>query len=351
MNKRISLKSIVNILSNEKGLSEELIFNAISEAILHATRKKYTMLNIDICIDKNNGTYKTYALYNVIMNSKYDTSIKNSFKSIPVKQAKVYDPTVQPGDIIKREIQSINFGRIDAQIARQMITQKVKNAEKKTSIKELEKKIGCILIGMVKKITKDILIIDLSNGVEGVIKKKNLIPKDSFKIGDKIKVYFYKIYKDKNNTELQFSRICNEMLLSLLKTEVPEINEGLVEIIDIARDPGLKAKISIKAKNPRIDPIGACIGVRGSRIQAISKELKGERIDIVLWDYDIKKYIANIFSPITIEFLDVDYKKNCMTLSVKKEYLSKIIGKNGRNIKLINKLVKWDINIQTYDNK
>ena len=314
MNKKISLKSIVNILSNEKGLPEELIFNAVKDAILYTTKKKYKMLNVEIYIDKDTGMYKTYALYDVISNLQHDISVKEPFKRIPIKKAKVYNITVKTGDVIKREIQSVNFGRIDAQIARQIITQKVKNAEKNTSIKELEKKIGCILIGIVKKNLKDILIIDLGNGVEGTVKKNNLIPKDSYKINDRIKVYFHKIYKDKNNTELQFSRICNEMLLFLLKTEVPEINEGLIEIISIARDPGLKSKISIKSKNPRIDPIGACIGIRGSRIQAISKELKGERIDIVLWDQDIKKYIMNIFSPITIDFIDINYKKKMYSI-------------------------------------
>jgi len=351
MNKKVSLKSIVNILSNEKGLSEEVIFEAIKDAILYTTRKKYKMLNIEIFIDKDSGLYKTYVLYNVVVNPKYNISIKESFKNIPLNKASSYNINIKPGDIIKREIKSINFCRIDAQIARQIIIQKVKNAERNTFINELEKKLGSILIAIVKKILKDSLIIDLGNDIEGIIKKKHLIPKDSFEKGDKIKVYFYKIYKDKNIIELQFSRTCNEMLLFLLKTEVPEINEGLIEIINIARDPGIKSKIAIKSKNPRIDPIGACIGIRGSRIQAISKELKGERIDIVLWDQNIKNYILNIFSPIKIEFLNINKKSKHITLSVKNEYLSKAIGKNGKNIRLINKLIKWDIDIQAYDNE
>ena len=312
MNKKVSLKSIVNMLSNEKGLAEEVIFNAIKDAILYTTKKKYKMLNIEIFIDKNIGICKTYALYDVIANLKYDISIKDSFTKIPLKKAYLYNINAKPGDIIKREVCSLNFGRIDAQVARQIIVQKVKSAEKNTLIAELEKKLGSILIGIVKKILKDVLIIDLGNDIEGIIKKKNLIPQDLFEPYDKIKAYFYKIRKDKNNIELQFSRVCNEMLLFLLKTEVPEINEGLIEIMSIARDPGTKSKISIKSKNPRIDPIGACIGIRGSRIQAISKELRGERIDIVLWDKDIKNYMINIFSPIKIKFLEINL--DCISL-------------------------------------
>jgi len=349
MNKKISLKSIVNSVSNEKSLSEEIIFDAIKDAILYTTTKKYKMLNIEIMIDKKIGNYQTYAIYDIIENPKYNISIKDSFTKMPIQYATIYNSNAKIGEKIKKEITSINFGRIDAQIAKQIIIQKVKNAEKNTIIQEFEKKIGKLLTGTVRKITKDNLIIDLGSNIEGIIKKKNLIPTDLFKPNDKIKAYLFKVLKENTEPEIQLSRSCNEMLTALLKLEVPEITEELIEIKDTVRDPGLRAKISIKTNSSRIDPIGACVGIRGSRIQTISKELQGEKIDIILWDKDIIKYIINIFSPIEIKSIEMNEKEKIMIITVQKKNLSKIIGKNGQNIKLISKLIKWDLNIKTDD--
>lgn len=345
MNKKIPLKSIVDSVSNEKGISKDIIFEAIKEAILYATKQKYKMLDVETNVDAETGTCKTYALYKVT--EEINTS--NPFKDIPLTQAKKYNPNIKIGDTIKKEIKSINFGRIDAQMAKQIILKRVKNAEKELTVKEFNKNRSKILSGVVKKVTAEEIIITTHNDSEGILKKKDLIPNDSFQSGNKIKACFLDAYND--GKELKLSRICNEMLIELLKTEVPEIKAGLLEIKDIVRDPGIRAKVSIKSNIKNIDPIGACIGLRGSRIQNISNELCGEKIDIINWNSDIFKYIINIFHPVEIKSIELDEKLKLINITVNKENLSKIIGKKGQNIKLVTKLIKWNLNINEYINK
>lgn len=342
MNKKIPLKSIVDSVSNEKGISKEIIFGAIKEAILFATKKKYKMLNVETNIDQETGSYKTYAIYRVIN----DIQSYNPLHDITINQAKKYNPNIKIGDTIKKEIESINFGRIDAQIAKQIIIKRVKSAEKALTLKEFDENNSKIIIGIVKKITNDEIIITANNEIEGVIKKLDLLPNDSFNIGNTIKAYITDI--SDNGKEVKLSRICNAMLSELLKIEVPEIKTGLIEIKDIARNPGVKSKISIKSQVKNIDPISACVGPRGIRIQNISNELCGEKIDIIKWDKDIFQYIINIFYPIELKSIEIDQKIKLINISVAKEHLSKIIGKNGQNAKLITRLIKWNININEF---
>lgn len=340
MNKKIPLKSIIDSVSNEKGISREIIFNAIKEAILYATKKKYKMLDVETQVDQDTGIYKTYALYTVIDEIK----TSNPFKNITLIQAKKYNPDVKIGDIIKKEIDSINFGRIDAQLARNIINKRVKNAEKELNLKDYTE--TKLISGIVKKITDEEIIITIDKTINGCIKKTDLIPNESFKIGDKIKACIVKT--NKNTQEIKLSRTSNDMLSELLKLEIPEFKSDFLEIKDIARDPGIKSKVSIKAKIKDIDPIGACIGQKGKRIQNISYELNGEKIDVINWDQNLFKYIINIFFPIEIKKIELDEKIKLINISVKKENLSKIIGKHGQNIKLITKLIKWNLNINEY---
>lgn len=340
MNKKIPLKSIIDSVSNEKGISSEIIFNAIKEAILIATKKKYKMLDVETDVDQETGIYKTYALYTVTD----DFKTSNPFKNITLIQAQKYNPNIKIGDKIKKEIDSINFGRIDAQLARNIINKRVKNAEKELNLKEFND--TKLMFGVVKKITNEEIIITINDDIDGSIKKIDLIPHESFNIGDKVKACIIK--SNKKNQELKLSRISNDMLCELLKLEIPEIKSEFLEIKDIARDPGIKAKVAIKANVKDIDPIGACIGIRGKRIQNISNELYGEKIDIINWDQNLFKYIINIFFPIEIKKIEIDEKIRLINISVKKESLSKVIGKQGQNIKLVTKLIKWNLNINEY---
>lgn len=340
MNKKIPLKSIIDSVSNEKGISREIIFNAIKEAILIATKKKYNMLDVETDVNQETGIYKTYALYTVTD----DFKTSNPFKNITLFQAQKYNPNIKIGDKIKKEIESINFGRIDAQLARNIINKRVKNAEKESNLKDFND--TKLMFGIVKKITNDEIIITINDDIDGSIKKIDLIPNESFKIGDKLKACAIK--SNKKSQEFKLSRISNDMLSELLKLEIPEIKSEFLEIKDIARDPGIKAKVAIKANIKDIDPIGACIGIRGKRIQNISNELYGEKIDIINWDQNLFKYIINIFFPIEIKKIEIDEKIRLINISVKKESLSKVIGKQGQNIKLITKLIKWNLNINEY---
>lgn len=345
MNKKIPLKLIVNSVSNEKGISEEIIFNAIEEAIIQATTKKYKIFNISTKIDKNNGTYKTHIVYKIIEAK----TTKNPFTEIPIDYIKQILPNIKIGDKIEKEIKSINFGRIDAQIAKQVIINKIKTAERNIIIDELSKKNGKLISGIVKKINKEEIIVDIGNNAEGLIKKKDLIPKDSFKIGDKIKAYFLEISKDINGPEIILNRTSENLIIELFKIEIPEINENIIEIKSIAREPGIKTKISVKTNDGRLDPIGTCIGIRGSRIQAISNELNGEKIDIILWDQDPIKHVINALSPTEISSIEIDDDTKSMNIAVHEEYLSKTIGRNGINIKLASKLTSWELNIISND--
>ncbi|HIH2763760.1 MAG TPA: transcription termination factor NusA, partial [Candidatus Azoamicus sp.] len=273
-----------------------------------------------------------------------DFKTLNPFKNIALIQAQKYNPNIKIGDKIKKEIESIHFGRIDAQLARNIIHKRVKNAEKELNLKDFNN--TKLMFGIVKKITNEEIIITINDDIDGSIKKTNLIPNESFKIGDKVKACMIK--SNKKHQEFQLSRTSNDMLSELLKLEIPEIKSEYLEIKDIARDPGIKAKVAIKANVKDIDPIGACIGMRGKRIQNISNELYGEKIDIINWDQNLFKYIINIFFPIEIKKIEIDEKIRLINISVKKESLSKVIGKQGQNIKLITKLIKWNLNINEY---
>jgi len=340
MKKKIPLKLIVNSVSNEKRISENIIFDALEEAIICATKKKYGIYNITTHINKANGTYETFIIYNVVKEH-----VKNPSKEIPFNKAKKKYPNINIGENIKKKIKSINFGRIDAQIAKQIIIQRVKLAERTAIINEFIKKKGKLLYGTIKKITKENIIVDFDNNVEGILKKTDTIHKETFRPGDKIRSYFIDISKNNKKPELILNRTCNNMLIELFKLEVPEINEGTIEIKNIVREAGIKAKISVKTNDPRLDPIGTCIGIRGSRIQAVSNELHNEKIDLILWDEDPIKYIINAISPAKITSIEINNENKSMIIKVPEEYLSRIIGKNGHNIKLISKLTYWKLNV------
>lgn len=342
MNKKIPLKLIIDSLSNEKGISKEIIFNAIEEAILLATTKKYKMLNVITSIDKDTGIYKTYALYNITE----ETKNLNPFKEISINQAQKYNQKYIVGDILKKEIESVTFGRIDAQIAKQIITKRVKNAEKEITINEFNKNRSKLISGIVKKITEKEIIITIDDITEGFIKNNDLIITDHFFIGNKIKGCFINAYN--YGKEIKLSRTSDDMLAELLKLEIPEIKSNILEIKDIARQPGIRSKVSIKKNSKNIDVIGACIGLNGTRIKNISKELCGEKIEIINWDSNLFKYIINICAPIEIKEIEIDEKSNIINIFVEKKNLSKIIGKNGINIRLITKLIKWNLNINEY---
>ena len=346
MDKRILFKNIFNNKLNKKKISIKFILDTILDVITAVTKEKYFISNIEILLNKTNGIYKTYIVYDVIKNNIPN---KKTFKNIPIKKAQLYNPNIKIGDKLKKQITSIDFKEIDIDLAKKIIEKNIQNKKNFYIIKEFKENSGKLFTGIVKKITKYHLVISLNNNLEGILKNKNLTSKHFFQIGDKIKVIFYNLIKKKHNVRIELTISFNKILIKLLKLEIPEINEGIVEIKDIVRDPGFKSKVSVKTNNPKINPISACVGIRGSRIKTISNKLCGEKIDIVYWDQDIIQYIINIFSPIKIKLIEFNDTQTKINITVKKDDLSKIIGKYGKNLNLAIKLIKWNLNILTYD--
>ncbi len=340
MNKKIL--TVAETVSNEKSLPKEKIFEALESALETATKKKHEQeIDVRVSINRNNGSFYTYRRWMVVK------KVKKPTKEITLDAASYKHKNIKIGDFIEYKIKSIIFDRITTQTAKQVIVQKIKEAKKLIILEKLKKKIGNIIKGTIKKINKENLIIDIGYNTEALITKNNITSKDKdkFKLGDKIKSILYKIKKKKNGYQIFLSRSKNEMIIELLKIEIPEIKEKTIQIMSIAREPGLRSKIAVKTKDKRIDPIGACIGIRGSRIQAVSNELSGEKIDIILWDKKPKNFIINAMAPAKILSIKSIKNKNIINLSVKENNLAKAIGKNGQNVKLASLLTGWEINI------
>lgn len=346
MSKEVLL--VVEMVSNEKGVDKNIIFEALEAALVNATKKRYTHdVDIEVTIDRHTGNYQTFRRWLVVEDE--ELSSHASLRHITFNDAQQRDPNLKAGDFIKESIESVAFGRIAAQSARQVILQKVRDAEKAQVAAAFKDKIGEILYGAVKRIEKGNVIIDLGNNAEGFIPREELIPHESIRNGDRLKAYLKSVKIDNRGTQLLMSRVCPEMLIKLFHLEVPEINSGYIEIIAAARDPGSRAKIAVKAKDTRLDPVGACVGMRGSRVQAVSNELNGERIDIILWDEDEVKFVLNSMSPAEVISVVMDEDTHSMDIAVKEEQLSQAIGKSGQNVKLASQLTGWDLNVMSYE--
>lgn len=346
MSKEIPLKLIIGAMSNEKGVSEGIIFSAVEAALVSATKKKYGM-NIDarVDIDHSNGTYNTYRIWTVVPDPALNEPLENPFTQITLSAAQYDDPELQIGSTIEEPLESVDFGRIEVQIAKQVIIQKVREAEREKIASEYQGKVGELITGVVKKTTRDSVIIDLGNNAEGLLKKENIIPREVYRPGDRVRAYLVEVQPEARGPQMILSRTCNEMLIALFKIEVPEVGEGIIEIKATAREPGVRAKIAVKTNDGRLDPVGACVGMRGARVQAVSNELNGERVDIVLWDDNQAQFVMNAMSPAEIVSIVLDEETNQMDIAVKDEFLSQAIGRGGQNVKLASELTGWRLKV------
>ncbi len=334
---------VIESVANEKNVEKNIIFAAMEEALAIATCKKYGKdMDVKVSIDRNTGDYRAQRVWTVV---DEDILVENTEIEmyVDVAQEKGYD--VKVGDVITQEIEAAEFGRIAAQAAKQVIVAKVREAERKKSMLKFKSKLGKILFGEVKRVTREFLIIDLGDNAEGLLPRSELIPKEIFRINDKIRVCLIKIDPDTKGHNLILSRTDKQMLLALFELEVPEIAEQEMEIVNIAREPGSRSKVAVKSNDKRIDPVGACVGMRGSRVQAIINELNGERIDIVLWDENPAQYVINAISPAEVVSVIQDEDQGYMDLAIKEDQLSIAIGKNGQNVKLASELTGWVLNI------
>ncbi|MCR3756409.1 MAG: transcription termination/antitermination protein NusA [Candidatus Westeberhardia cardiocondylae] len=342
MNKEVL--SVIESVSNEKAIPKEKIFEALETALAMATKKQCAHdIEVRVSINRKSGNFVTFRRWLIVNEVIHPT------REITIDAVHIDTPQAQLGEYIEDEMQSIIFDRITTQTAKQVIVQKVRYAEKMTILEQFREYKGKIISGVVKKIDTDIIRMDLGNNIDAIITREDMLPKENFRIGDRIRGVLYSIRPEAKISQLFVSRSKKEMLMELFRIEVPEINEGIVEIKSIARDPGFRAKIAVKTKDKRVDPIGACVGMRGSRVQAISDELNGERIDIILWNDNPAQFVINSMSPSDVSSIILDEDKHTMDIAVEESNLAQAIGKNGQNVRLASQISGWELNIMTID--
>ncbi|MDE1463262.1 transcription termination factor NusA [Spartinivicinus poritis] len=342
MSKEILL--VVDSVSNEKGVPPEVIFEAIEVALATATKKRYdTEMDVRVAINRATGDYDTFRRWSVVEDEDFDSP----GTQLTVDEAQEKDTSLHAGDYWEEQIESVEFGRIAAQTAKQVIVQKVREAERAQIVEAYREKLGELVSGTVKKVTRDNIIVDLGNNAEALLARDQLIPRESFRVGTRVRALLYDIRKENRGPQLMLSRACSEMLIELFKIEVPEIAEEVIEVKGAARDPGSRAKIAVKTNDGRIDPVGACVGMRGARVQAVSGELGNERIDIVLWDDNPAQLVINAMSPAEVASIIVDEDTHAMDIAVAEDNLAQAIGRNGQNVRLASELTGWTLNVMT----
>ncbi|MGD8524695.1 MAG: transcription termination factor NusA [Thioalkalispiraceae bacterium] len=342
MNKEILL--VVDAVSNEKGVAKSVIFEAIETALATATKKRYpTDVDIRVSIDQKTGDYDTFRRWEVVE----DDAVEFGDRQTTLSAAQYEDPDVQLGDFVEEQVESIEFGRIAAQTAKQVIVQKVREAERKQIVDAYADKVGQLVMGVVKRVERGNVYLDLGNNADAIITKDEMIPREAVRPGDRIRGLLKKIDTEVRGPQLFVSRTDPQFLIELFKIEVPEIGEGLIELLGASRDPGSRAKIAVHTNESRIDPVGACVGMRGSRVQAVSNELSGERIDIVLWDENPAQFVINAMSPAEVESIVVDEESETMDVAVAEDQLSQAIGRGGQNVRLASELTGWTLNVMS----
>ncbi|MCK5877698.1 MAG: transcription termination/antitermination protein NusA [Candidatus Marithrix sp.] len=333
---------VVDAVSNEKGVSRDVIFNALECAIAMATKKSHEgNVDINVQIDRNTGEYQAFQRWQVVADEV------KGITEISLEDARNKNADINVGEFVEEAIESISFGRIGVQTAKQVIVQKIREAERAKIIENYKEREGELVNGVVKRVERGNIILDLGENVEAIIFREEMIPRETVRNGDRLRGYLQSVRSEPRGPQLFLSRIAPELLIKLFDMEVPEIGEKFLEIVNAARDPGLRAKIAVKTNDSRIDPIGACVGMRGSRIQTISNELTGERVDIILWDENPAQFVMNAMSPAEVVSIIVDEEAHSMDVAVNEEQLSQAIGRNGQNVRLATELTGWNLNIMT----
>ncbi|TQV70506.1 transcription termination/antitermination protein NusA [Exilibacterium tricleocarpae] len=344
MNKEILL--VADAVSNEKGVDREVIFEAIELALATATKKRYDEdADIRVVIDRKSGDYDSFRRWEVVD----DDTLAALGTQFTLEEAHEKDVKLQAGDVYEEQVENVEFGRIAAQTAKQVIVQKVREAERAQVVEEYRDRVGDLISGTVKKVTRDNIIVDLGNNAEGLLPRDQLVGREVFRMGDRVRALLLDVRPEARGPQLYLSRSCPQMLIELFKIEVPEIAEEVIELKGAARDPGSRAKIAVSTNDGRIDPVGACVGMRGSRVQAVSNELGNERIDIVLWDDNPAQFVINAMAPAEIESIVVDEDAGSMDVAVSEDNLAMAIGRSGQNVRLACELSGWDINVMGLD--
>ncbi|EHF4957841.1 transcription termination/antitermination protein NusA [Enterobacter hormaechei] len=347
MNKEIL--AVVEAVSNEKSLPREKIFEALESALATATKKKYEQeIDVRVEIDRKSGDFDTFRRWVIV------EEVTQPTKEITLEAARFEDESLNVGDYVEDQIESVTFDRITTQTAKQIIVQKVREAERALVVDQFRDQEGEIITGVVKKVNRDNISLEIKSeglpgNAEAVILREDMLPRENFRPGDRIRGVLYAVRPEARGAQLFVTRSKPEMLVELFRIEVPEIGEEVIEIKAAARDPGSRAKIAVKTNDKRIDPVGACVGMRGARVQAVSTELGGERIDIVLWDDNPAQFVINAMAPADVASIVVDEDKHTMDIAVEAGNLAQAIGRNGQNVRLASQLSGWELNVMTVD--
>ena len=339
---------VVDVVSNEKGVSKEIIFEAIEAALASATKKRNREdIEARVSVDRKTGDYETFRRWEVMDDS--EEAVEFPTRQIRLSDAREKQADISAGEYLEEPMESVDFGRIAAQTAKQVIVQKVREAERAQVVDAYKNHVNEMVGGVVKRVERSGVIMDLGNNAEAFIPREAMIPREAVRPGDRLRAYLYEVRSEARGPQLFLSRTAPELLIELFKLEVPEINEGLITVINGARDPGARAKIAVRANDPRIDPIGACVGMRGSRVQAVSNELAGERVDIILWDENPAQFVINAMAPAEVASILVDEEAHSMDVAVDEENLSQAIGRGGQNVRLASELTKWELNVMSVE--
>ncbi len=345
MSKEILL--VVESVSNEKGVPQEIIFEALELALATATKKRYAdEVELRVAIDRESGEYDTFRRWRVLAD---DEESEMAEAELTLQEVADRNLNIAVGEFYEEPVESIEYGRIAAQTAKQVVVQKVREAERAQVVDAYRDRVGELVNGQVKKVTRDAVIVDLGNNAEALLPREDWIPRETFRMGDRLRALLSEVSPELRGPQLLLTRTSSDMLVELFKIEVPEIHDGVIEILGAAREPGSRAKIAVKTNDGRIDPIGACVGMRGSRVQAVSGELSQEHIDIVPWDDNVAQLAINAMSPAEVVSIMVDEESNSMDIAVSEENLAQAIGRGGQNVRLASELTGWQLNIMTVE--
>ena len=332
---------LVDALAREKNVAKEIVFGALELALASATKKRINdEAEVRVSIDRNTGIYESFRRWQVVPDNEY--------VEIPLSEAQKDDPEIESGDTLEESIEPVDFGRIGAQAAKQVILQKIRDAEREQILQDFLERKEHVVSGTIKRMERGNAIVEAGK-IEALLPRDQMIPKENLRIGDRIRAYLLRIDRNARGPQIILSRTAPEFVITLFDMEVPEISDGLMELKACARDPGLRAKIAVKSNDPRVDPIGTCVGLRGSRVTAVRNEIGGENIDIVLWSADPAQFVIGALSPAEVSSIVVDEEKHAMDVVVDEDNLAIAIGRNGQNVRLASELTGWTINLMTQD--
>jgi transcription termination/antitermination protein NusA len=337
------LLMLVDALAREKNVEKDIVFSALELALASATKKRFKDdVDVRVEVDRETGDYNSFRRWQIVVDEEHE----NPSQQIALTDALEQNLDKKLGEYVEEPLEPVEFGRIGAQTAKQVILQKIRDAEREQILNDFLQREEFIVTGAIKRMERGNAIIE-SGRIEAALPKDQMIPKENLRIGDRVRAYLLKVDRNNRGPQLILSRTVPEFLIKLFELEVPEIEEGLLEIKAAARDPGSRAKIAVKSNDQRIDPIGTCVGMRGSRVQAVTAELAGERVDIILWSPDPAQFVINALAPAEVSKITVDEESHSMDVVVDEENLAQAIGRNGQNVRLASDLTQWELNIMT----